>query len=161
MKALVLSLLILSQDAFAQRCVEEIWTPLHTEIRPITECLQGEKLERIRVSKTYPKMNNETYMVEIWTGSYGRTIVVIDHYLRELYDRCNAKAIDTRRIQVPHRKLVSFPIENPNISDDVAASYELVPMIEEEAVAALEVARLVCVAWRPSMSQSSFKKNQF
>lgn len=134
----------------APKCQEEFWTLTSHSTQMLTSCMPGEPLQRIWTSRVFPKLGSQEYPVEVWQGSYGRTLLVTQTYSRRLVDHCNSTIIDLGPISVAQRKTVEFKIDNPNLNDAVAASYELVPMTSEEAAVALDRALQACLAWTPA-----------
>ncbi|MCM2324333.1 MAG: hypothetical protein NDJ90_13835, partial [Oligoflexia bacterium] len=91
------------------------------------------------------------YRVEYWQGSFVRTEAVETTYLHLLLNRCGMMNDVLLREEIVNRweNPVVFTVENPNLSDEIVASYQLVPMTEAEARVALEEARERCERYQP------------
>lgn len=135
-----------SNIAQAHECLQDNWIFRNVKTTLASECKPGDKLELSQTSMSYPQMHNNPYHVEYWKGSYTRDATVTKTYLHEVVDRCSNPDRVVLSETVPFSETVSieFSVDNPNLHDDVTATYDLVPMTDAEAQKALGQALLNC-----------------
>lgn len=122
-----------------------------TVLKIESPCQLAQPLVLTRVTHAYPLMGNQSYTVDAWQGSYARTEFVRNNYRRDFYNSCTGEYEYTDFISdAPHDATTSFSVDNPNLHDDVAASYNLAPMTDDEAKAALATAEKNCEQAVPS-----------
>ncbi len=107
-------------------------------------CEPGEELRLGRKLVSYPQMQENPYEVEYWTGSYTRSVKAVRNYLHEAIDRCMDRTIVSERKTKTESWTQEFQIHNPNLDYDIFASYQLVPMSNDQAQAAFIKAKLDC-----------------
>ena len=133
---------------FYNDCIDDHWIRL--DLTPTVElgvCKPGETLQLARTEKSYPKMKNNPYEVQYWKGSFTRKAIEKVKYLHEVTNRCTGKTVVSEVKTASYSSLLNFQVLNPNLEDDVYASYQLVPMTEQEAVEALTQAKSECESY--------------
>ncbi len=130
---------------FRHDCIDDTWIGL--DLSPSVEfgsCEEGEKLKLSRKEKSFPQMKDNPYEVQYWKGSYTRKQIEKVTYQHEVTNWCTGKSILSERKVLSETSTLGFPIDNPNLHDDVYASYQLLPLTEDEAKAALAQAKAEC-----------------
>ena len=123
-------------------CLYEAELVTHRQINPGAHC---ERIEPKLQTKEiwYKHFPNNPYTVQYWEGGFLRKTNIRETVLREIIDACSTNE-DGR----PIRRVVSinkfyrqnlrtdyFPIENANLNTNISASYLMVPITQEEAMA--------------------------
>lgn len=114
-------------------CVESNHTLLNSKITHVSECQIAIPLNLTEAYFYYPKMNYNPRRVEIWEGSYKKTLQIENIYLKELIDVCRGRVISEKQIIKNERHVLNFSVENPNLDSSISESYLLAPMTEREA----------------------------
>lgn len=113
-------------------------------------CQQIEKLQLGRASHTYPLLNDATLEVDFWQGAFGLSEQVRSVYQIDIYS-CDGILQNSYQATDEQDVMNTFSVDNPNLHDDVSASFEAnAPMTDQEAAQALEVARQKCEAAQAS-----------
>jgi hypothetical protein len=107
-------------------------------------CTIGQPLKLARLTRTYPAMGNQAFTVDYWQGSYVRTDVGRKIYEVDQYDLCGDLLGTSESESEIQPIVISFDVDNPNLRSDIDRSFELVPMTDDEASAALDAARAHC-----------------
>jgi hypothetical protein len=81
----------------------------------------------------YPKLSNNPYQVEFWRGEVSKDVITTFQYKRYVTNWCTGQQISEQNVETPRTNVINFQIENPNLSEEISKSYELVPMTEDEA----------------------------
>jgi hypothetical protein len=87
--------------------------------------------------------------VDFWQGSYQRSALMRETYQWQSWDGCTGQLSLGEITQRDEERQESFTVDNPNLHDDVAASFALVPMTDSEARAAFALAKDQCERWLP------------
>lgn len=143
-KILILGTLIACTNLAHAYCEAERWILLKSNIKTYGSCEQLEGLSLDETTAYYVHLG--TQKVRYWKGSFGRTDILNTTYIHEIYDYCtrNHRVIYSETVsrEEPDQKL--FALKNPNLNPNLEASYELAPLLENEAVAALARAKEEC-----------------
>jgi hypothetical protein len=108
----------------------------------IDSCKLSEPLSLSRATHHYPLLGELT--VDSWKGAYTRSAQVKSVYEDAIFS-CRDGYIGSMRRESVELENVPFAVDNPNLQDDVAASYIAnAPMTNGEAQAALEKALQNC-----------------
>lgn len=135
--------------AHTHECVEEHWIFLGNSLVSSGSCTALDKLELSTTMACYPKMQSNPYSVEYWKGSFIKTAQFNRRYQHEVVDECTGRVIVSERTNLSARCDFNFAVNNPNLSPDIAASYDLLPMTPDEAAAALKTAQSDCEKFVP------------
>lgn len=109
------------------------------------ECVASPALALARTSHVYPLMSGQSYDVDYWQGGYVRDALVTSNYREDHINSCSGLVQWTSFTSgTPYVDSVAFSVDNPNLHDDVSASYNLVPMTDGEAAVALAKAKTAC-----------------
>ena len=132
--------------ASSNYCVKEYITKVDSIRTVVSDCkaLGDSKLSSHR--SFYPKMNRY-YTVQIWLAGFERVIETTPWYVKELVDACGRYPRLISQVEYrgkPTTKVNKFWVENPNLSDEVDASFKLSPMTESELIAEMENAKQRC-----------------
>jgi len=124
-------------------CLEENWISLREAVTSISPCQLTDNLtlEPIQMA----------YQTEYWRGSYSRNVTKNHLYLHEILDGCgwHHRVVFTQQVNRTENTLVHFTVDNPNLHNDVQASYDLAPMTPEEAHKAFQKVHRECLNYHP------------
>lgn len=129
---------LLSQITLAH-CLRSDEVILETKINKVGACeKQSPILDQGYFN--YRNLSNNPYLVKYWVGGYVKRIEYKEKVLRVIYDDCSTshhgkiirKIISKETLYRTNQSQKNFPIDNPNLDVNVAASYELVPLAESE-----------------------------
>jgi hypothetical protein len=118
---------------FHSNCVEAEYSLLSSKIVYNSECKIAIPLNLTETYYNYPKMTNNPWRVEVWEGSYEKTLKIENIYLKELINICRGRVISEKQIKVTKKKVLEFTINNPNLNTSISKSYLLAPMSNQEA----------------------------
>lgn len=147
MKNLMVLLCLVGTSAHAN-CIEDRWISLNEKVVQVGDCTAGVPLSLKRMEKYYPLMSDNPYRVGYWQGSYVKPLTLQVEYLHVITDRCSRSVLLSERMNKNVNRELPFIVENPNLLDSVSATYELVPMTDVEAKAALAKAQEKCEEYK-------------
>ena len=107
-------------------------------------CKTEDPLQLVTIQWSYPNLGGEEYPVKIWQGSFSKLITLKVFYVHDVYDLCEEKNISHSEYSAIEQYTAKFAIENPNLSAEVKATYEHVPMTDEEAKEELAKQKDLC-----------------
>ena len=110
----------------------------------VEACLPGQPLELAAQWASYSNLNDNPYFVKYWHGSYIKAVTVESRYWREVYDHCTDELLARLEISKQELETREFSVENPNLSQEVKATYELLPLTDTEAKESLAKAKTQC-----------------
>lgn len=139
-------------------CIEDQWIRLDsTSETTFGPCKVSEPLELSVKEQSYPLMRDNPYTVKYWKGSFEQASITKTKttYLHEVYNRCIGKTLISEQKVIPTQdeEHFSFKLDNPNLHDDVNASYLLLPMTDEEAASAFDKAKSDCESYSPDQQK--------
>lgn len=136
-------LTLISQAEAHHQCIREEWFRLGSETADLGKCVIEKPLALAKMEKWYPSLGGP-YTVEYWEGSFTREATDNVTYLHEIYNICTGKTFVSETVSNPEKHTLDFKIDNPNLSDDIKTSYELVPMATDEAQEAFKKTQRDC-----------------
>lgn len=126
-----------------QCVVEDIWQVGEPEIF-FGQCQQAADLKLTRGRFYYPKMS-QTYDVNYWVGGWSRSVLKRQHYRVMYTNWCTGAVVsDKYEYRYPSLSQLQFNVENPNLSSEISASYDLAPLTDAEAQLAYGAAEENC-----------------
>jgi len=133
-----------SSAALAEfQCIQETW--IYLKSKSVTgSCVESQALQLAMTEKSYPLLNSETFRVQYWQGAYSKVVATTDFYRHDIYDECSHRSILNEVVPVTRQRTIEFKVDNPNLSNEVDASYQLVPMTSSEAKTAFAKAQSEC-----------------
>ena len=113
-------------------------------LEAVGPCEVRQPLSLSRTSRSYPLLG--TYEVPYWEGSYKKRFREKRVFRTDFYDSCTGEFLGWREFDGPeYEEEVLYPVENPNLRDDIATGYEAkLPMTDEEAQEAFRQAERRC-----------------
>jgi hypothetical protein len=153
-------------SSFAQlahaNCLDDNWIPLASKVTKVGDCTVADPLLLVQTEHNYPLMTFNPYNVEIWQGTYVQKLETATNYLHEVLDRCDhGRIIYSGKVTETLSGSQEFEITNPNLSDDIAISYEILPMTEIEAQAAFTRVKAACETFIPDLAHNPVRSGAF
>ena len=127
-----------------RHCLRESWDLVSETITNKGACQAKDPLALSEKWQSYPLLREDAYFAEYWKGSFSRQVTSNQTVRHQILNLCSGKTVvDTTSTNVINEQKV-FELANPNLKETVSKSYELVPLTDAEANAALAVARVSC-----------------
>ena len=127
-----------------ESCIRETSEIISETILSKGACQAGDSLEIAEMWKSYPLLQDGEHHVEYWRGSFTIELKVSQVVRRQIINLCHGGTILDETSTLATTSQRSFAVDNPNLHDTVATSYELVPMTNAEATRALAAAKAAC-----------------
>ena len=124
-------------------CINESWVHLSTRLISKGVCQVTQPLSLEKVSKYYPLMGM-SFHVQYWSFAAQRTDRYLLTYRRYITNVCTRRQVGADFITRKEFNTVEFAIQNPNLSNKIAHSYEILPMTDSEARQAADQAISAC-----------------
>jgi hypothetical protein len=116
--------------------------------KPTDDCRETQALALGRVTHAYPALGGAELEVDAWLGAFGYPVHMRNVFAVDVYS-CRGELQNTYERDEESDAISIFPVDNPNLHDDVGTSFAAnAPLTDTEAASAFAAARATCEAAR-------------